>query len=467
MISYNRNKSFGVGNYENTNYTFQISGKTRREVEERHETLQQFYGDLEDYYINVGGYYIFPYGERNNFPVAVRNLLRENHLTPELFEKKTRIQYGQGPYLYREEIVDGKINRVAVDVPEITQWLNSWNSIGIKNDYRTYLQRCIHEFHYLGGVFTKFYTNRAARIGKQPKFAGLEFLPSKRARMEYHSQYDNVQRIIVGDYTRYTTLQLVPYPVLDKTRPFAANVAINYSKFNSFADDYYPVPAWYGLATWIRNSNNSPEFVESYLDNFLAAAFHVIIPQSWIVMKEESLHQQCAARRARKETENTEYNEAMLNELIDNKLNTLVATMSGKSNQGKIFVTQKVLTAAGIEGWEIIPINKQIRDYISSMIDVDKQAMFNISSGVGLHPAISNLSRDGNLPSGSEQYYAYMIYLNTLDIPEEIITSDINFAIHTNFPQYANVRLGFYHAMPAKQQDITLDDRVQQTVFSE
>ena len=130
-------------------------------------------------------------------------------------------------------------------------------------------------------------------------------------------------------------------------------------------------------------------------------------------------------------------------------------------------MTLIVITVSYTAQWETIPINKQIRDYISSMIDVDKQAMFNISSGVGLHPAISNLSRDGNLPSGSEQYYAYMIYLNTLDIPEEIITSDINFAIHTNFPQYANVRLGFYHAMPAKQQDITLDDRVQQTVFSE
>jgi protein-tyrosine phosphatase len=62
-----------------------------------------------------------------------------------------------------------------------------------------------------------------------------------------------------------------------------------------------------------------------------------------------------------------------------------------------------------------------------------------------VHPALSNLSADGNLPSGSEQLYAFKLYLATgVEIPEGIVCRDINNAIRANFPE-KNLRMGFYH----------------------
>lgn len=73
------------------------------------------------------------------------------------------------------------------------------------------------------------------------------------------------------------------------------------------------------------------------------------------------------------------------------------------------------------------------------------KSAFQVTSGIGLHPALSNLSKDGNLPSGSEQLYAFKLYLATgVDIPEAIVTKDINLAIAANFPG-KKLRLGFYH----------------------
>ncbi len=57
--------------------------------------------------------------------------------------------------------------------------------------------------------------------------------------------------------------------------------------------------------------------------------------------------------------------------------------------------------------------DQKVKDFIDAQINIANEALFQVTSGIGLHPALSNLSKDGNLPSGSEQLYSFKIYLAT------------------------------------------------------
>ena len=110
-------------------------------------------------------------------------------------------------------------------------------------------------------------------------------------------------------------------------------------------------------------------------------------------------------------------------------------------------------------GWEIEPIDPKIQQYVKAQLDTAKRSAFEITAGIGLHPALSNISADGNLPSGSEQLYAFKLYLKTgVDIPESIVCRDINNAIQANFPG-TKWRLGFYHDVILTEEQTNPEDR--------
>lgn len=86
------------------------------------------------------------------------------------------------------------------------------------------------------------------------------------------------------------------------------------------------------------------------------------------------------------------------------------------------------------------------------------------ASGMGLHPALSNIMVDGKLASGSEQLYALKLYLATeVDIPEMIVTRAINAAIAANWPA-KKLKLGFYHDIVKTEDSVTSGERVKNAV---
>ena len=57
-------------------------------------------------YINVNGVPVIPYGNDNNLPGKVRNLLENFYAGEGIMGKKAGLQWGEGPRLYRDA-VDG------------------------------------------------------------------------------------------------------------------------------------------------------------------------------------------------------------------------------------------------------------------------------------------------------------------------------------------------------------------------
>jgi hypothetical protein len=95
---------------------------------------------------------------------------------------------------------------------------------------------------------------------------------------------------------------------------------------------------------------------------------------------------------------------------------------------------------------------------------VDKRAVEVILAGKGLPPSISNVTKDGVFQSsGSDAYYNYMIYLNSLHYAEEFITEDINRALWINFPELEqqNVTLGFLRHVPERQEELQPKERIE------
>jgi hypothetical protein len=141
----------------------------------------------------------------------------------------------------------------------------------------------------------------------------------------------------------------------------------------------------------------------------------------------------------------------------------LVSVMSGAGeNQGKTFFSTTYLTEHGIESWKITDIPTNFKDFTEAIISVDKHSLKQLLAGIGIDPAISNVGNDGVFNSGSQVYYAYLVYLDTLHYAENIILEDLQRAIYINFPdlETAGVRIGFKRFSPPKQQETAPDNRM-------
>jgi hypothetical protein len=437
-------------------------------------------------------YNVAAYGKYNNVPEDLRELVKNNHLLPEILNKQVRYMYGQGPELFEEKIEGNKKTRVPIakdQYPQVWAWLNSWDSNGLADDVRTYLKRVIREYYYTEGIFTKWAFNRSRRTGGAIPVRGLEYMPTTRTRLGTRKQLDlrdpledeSLDLVLYGLWYRGTNADLKEFPRFDRANPFKNHVAVNYTRDFGFGEEVYSFPSfYYGLKEWIAGSNLNPKYINSYLKNSLSAKLHVLIPNAWIEQKVNTLKEICEQNQSRDEagkdliTEydgltdiGKEFNFGMVNQLIDIKMEALSGMLSGSGeNQGKTFVSRKFQTEFGTEEWEFKDIPVKYAEFVKSIIDFDKRAVEVILAGKGLDPSISNVTKDGIFSaSGSGAYYNYLIYLNSLSYAEEFITNDINMALRLNFPQLAakNIVLGFMRNMPERQEELAPKDRLTAT----
>ncbi|MBI9052466.1 MAG: hypothetical protein JEY96_01530 [Bacteroidales bacterium] len=472
--------------------TYEVKGAALTMEEERLEMLKSsktFLNLRDNHTFEVQGYRILPYGkEHNNFPIELREIVKDNRLMPELLEKQIKLLHGKTPFLYKEKIEGKDIIRQPIDAPKIKAWLESWKQNGLKHDYRTYLLNVIRDFYWVEGIFSKYVYNKSRRTNGKLPVRGLEHTPVKRARFatlnkdySYLPEEDEFNKFLVGDwlYPQGKTFKI--YNRLDESKPFAHSVAMNYVCNSSFGEDLYSYPVWYyGLKEWLIGSNLNPKYINSYFKNSLNSQIHVLIPYSWVEKKRQILMDICKHNRELKEASKalvteylgvkeigTEFRETMVNELINNELKKITELMSGEGkNQGKLFSSIRFLNENGPEEWEFKEMPTKYKEFVDSVIKFDERADQVILSGKGIDASISNISKDGIISkSGSDVLYNYLIYINSLGIPEYICTYDINLAIRLNFPKEAaeGIKLGFYQHAPAKQEETKPSERLTQT----
>ena len=269
------------------------------------------------------------------------------------------------------------------------------------------------------------------------------------SRLEWPDEDNTIHNIIVGNFAqpwkgpglKLFSQGLMSYPVFDPDNPFAYPVSMRYSNLYSFALDYeYSRSPLHGVLSWIKLATSIPKILTAFNANSMTIKYHIETPAIYWAEEKEKLQEKCL-------TEKIVFTEALWKKYQDDVMANFTKVLAGNDQVGKYVTSPTIWDEASSQyvGFKITPLDQKVQDYIAAQLAIAKEANFQVTAGFGLHPALSNLSKDGNLPSGSEQLYAFKLYKSTsVDIPEGIITKDINTAIRVNFPG-TEFRLGFYH----------------------
>lgn len=402
----------------------------------------------------IGDFIVYPYGNNNDLPEQIKDVVLNNHSAPGILNKKTQMLWGMGPQLYREVLKDGKVAREWVENSSIREWLESW-------DYADYIMRMCVDYGYMQGVYTKFEQSRGSRIGKN-FIAKLEHVSVDKARLASlrAANSNKPTHVLVTDWSFTNPNALAEYKAYDKfdfARPFEFKNAILYSNMYSFCTEFYTVPEMYGLMEWLRRSTAVPLIFKALSKNGINLKYHIISPQPYWDKKREELQEKCTQR-------GIPYEEKMLKELEEETLNTIKKVLSGEENTGKFLHTKKGFVFEGNNllemGWEVKVVDQNIKDFVESQIAIADRSDRAISIGSGLHGSLGNVAVNGKSDSGSEQLYAFKNFLNSgVNIPEMIIMKAINYAIKANFPG-SGLKLGFFHEVAEREQDVNPEDRV-------
>jgi hypothetical protein len=231
---------------------------------------------------------------------------------------------------------------------------------------------------------------------------------------------------------------------------------MSYSYLYSFGLDHeYPRSPFHGSINWIKLASSIPRLLLNFNTNSAAIKYHIKSPAVYWENKKAELERNCL-------DQGILYTDKLLDKLKTDTYKVITSALSGPQNVGKIVTTDDLFDSDANEyvGWKIEPLDQKVKDFIDAQINIASRADFEVTSGIGLHPAISNLSKDGNLPSGSEQLYAFKLYLSTgIDIAESIVTKDLNQVIRINFPG-KKIKVGFYHDNVLTEEATNPSDRL-------
>lgn len=398
----------------------------------------------------VGGYQVVPYGLDNRLPSQLRNIISDNNLVPGILERQMGLLYGQGVFLSQLAFNDGKIEHRWVEDHDIQAWLNDW-------DYDSYLKGVMTDYLHLKGFFDARHLARGHRIGLKPKIAYLEHIPAKDARLEWvdSRRLGDVKRIVVGDFEHFcTTGGVKVYPVYDPKNPAKYPVSASYNHTYSFSRDFYSVPAYWGAMKWIVRGSEIPTIFKYVTDNGINLAYHIQSPPEYWEEKRDVL------RRIHPEWDDLEI-EKEISKLTNQLLDSMTEVLSGKENTGKFIHTTYLLSPSGDKlEWSIEAIDQKIKDFVESQLKISEASVSAITSGMGLHPSLSNVMVNGKLASGSELLYAFKLYLlSDVEIASRTILEPVNQAIAFNFPG-KNMRLAFYHQSLQSEEALTSSSRI-------
>lgn len=397
----------------------------------------------------IAGAKIVPFGANNNLPVLIKNMLEDNSLAPGILEREIGLLHGQGPELYRTVVKNGDIVREWTYDEDIWKWLRSWN-------YRRFIDMATVEYKYMRGFFVKRFLKRGARIGRNPEFV-MEVCPSTDARLAWvdSRRLEDVNTIYTGDFQhdcRRTGIK--PWPVWDIRDPFRETASMSYHNTYSFAHNFYSIPSFWGSRKWIMRSSEIPDILKYLSDNSLVLTHHIHSPAGYWEQRREDLE----IRYPRMEKKDLD---AKLEELKTEIFRKISTVLSGKKNVGKYIETVDFFddTSGQIVSWKIEPIDQKVKEFIDGQIAISDQADEATTSGIGLHPALSNMMMNGKSASGSEMLYALKLYLaSDISIPEETIMEPINQAIEVMFPGKKH-RLGFYHKVVLREENVAVGER--------
>jgi hypothetical protein len=479
--------------------TFEVLGYSERE-EMRNREFQTLYSRYitDNMTMRAGNYTVPLWGEGHNlYPQEVHSIISENKLLPEIIEKQVKFLFGKGPRLYQEktegEGIHLKRYRIPVEIPEIEDWLDSWEDNGYDPSW-IYLKNRAVDFYNVNTCCSKWHFNNSRRAPKMtgaPKIRALSYVGADEARLATtidsltkRIKNSDCKHIILGDWLNPNKYEYEVFHRFNPADPFRYPTAVSFDIDKTFTKWVYTFNNWFkGLLEWIKASNFNPKYLNSYLKNALNAHVHAIIPGSWYNQQRELLQNICNDNLTGSAPVQVEYRgvklideqnrpvpfyETMVEEVIAHELRQITSLMSGEGkNQGKLWASTRW---AKDDGWEFEEFPGKFKEYFDTVLSYDRRADQVTLAGKGVPPSISGVNKEGEVSnSGSEVYYNYLIYVNSLTWDEYIVLQDLNRALKYNWPctVQQKIKFGFWIDIPAKLQDTTPSERLNSTATAD
>ena len=440
----------------------------------------------EHVWLGINGFNVLARGANNAQCEEVSRDIKQNRLLPRLYSKQINMLYGHGPAVYKEVLSGGKLKRDYIQVPEVDAWLHSWQEHGIETSVEEFAKTCIKNYYYFHDFFVKWRFSRGKGIVKGAlPVAGLECMENRACRLATSRRdvttdiiyYKDFHHVAVGRWGYgMGNYKIYPKFNIEELESYQY-AAISHHREKS-VDEYYGVNETHqGAKPYIVGSNHTANYINSFLKNSLAAKIHIIIPNAWVESKRKQISQLCAENKKRSSKSEklltyneieigTEYCESTLLKYMKMELRKISTYLSGEDNQGKAYSSISFMDAQGhAQEWKIETVDLKYKEYIDALIAYDKRTEEALLSSVGLDATISAVSKDGIISkSGSDSYYNYLIYIMSLTPEDEICAEPLNLALRVNFPALyeQGCRIGFYREVPARQEDVSPKDRLNQ-----
>lgn len=430
-------------------YTFNLNAKATGWVPTSVMIRGGYSGFAHDY-ITVNGVKVIPFGLDNDLPGYVGRVLEKFYAGEGIMYKKSGLQWGEGPRLYRDAVDDSNnmfYRQWTVD-EGITAELEA-------TDYLQQMHRCLVDLVHLEGFWVKFTRSRGGRIGKG-KLLRVEHIPANKIRYVYPGDEESTPtEACVGDWPNPDRRYMHVYPIFNPEDPFKYPVSVAYYNIYSYNRDHYSVPRFVGAFDWLELAGTLANILAAYNENASAISMHIESPQSYWDRAEERIKDIC-------EKTKTPYSAKMLEDFKDEAMERFAASMTGRKNAGKFMHTSQFWNseANSFEGWKVTPIDKKIKDYIEAQVAICKKAEAAATSGFGLDPALSNLILDTKLGSGSEKLYSLKVYnASETAVPDMTLCKPFQQFIKANHPD-TDIRIGLYRNVVAAEQNVNPENRI-------
>jgi hypothetical protein len=363
------------------------------------------------------------WGKNNSEPQLREELVCNNNIIPALIAKKRDILVGNGIYLYKESIVDGKKGINEVEMPsEIKDFLE-------KIDIEHYLMDAASELMKHQNLFVEYIRDKAGMTADgKGSIASFKVQECKYIRAEKKDKAGMINNWYWSGHwgckKKDDTFKIEAIPNFVKDAK-QAKFIIRYGD-KIFNNGYYYIPSWWAGRQWINLSNQIPIFHNSNLNSGYNIRWHIEVPDKYFLDFEK--YNNCTTVEERTACFSEE--QKAEKDFID----TVNKFLAGPENSGRaLFTKYELNTALGKDfpGIKITALNYDMKD--DSLLTLfEKSNTANISAQ-GIHPTLAGVETQGKLSSGTEIRNAFLMYLiiNT-PLPRKMMLKPLEFVQKAN-----------------------------------
>lgn len=360
------------------------------------------------------------WGFDNYFPQNIIGVSLNNSITPGLLNFKANTLQ-KGLYLYEEQIVGGKREKVELIDTELEDWLE-------EVDIEKYILGASQDAVYLMNVFAELIFSRGG--GKVVGFARLD-ASNCRVSTDYKTAfvYSNWDKIGFGYNSDWA------FPLVQKAGKVSPAM-VYHSKNNFPGAMHYGVAPWIGSLNWLKMANEIPIYKWASIKNGFSIKYHIEMPANYFTELYPNSHINPATGKNYNELDRQGKERELKRQMND--------FLAGAENAGKAFYSKFAIGPDGkpMAGWKITPIEDKTK-YNAYLEDFNTSNQA-ITSAHNINPSLASVNTEGKLSSGSEMRNAFNIFNEiSLNSEKKLILEPLLWAKNYNFPDKKRVKIGF------------------------